>query len=44
MTAALHPIQCKDLYFAAKGEGRHAFCPDLKCHNANVEKYLRHGG
>ncbi len=42
LAAALHPIACKDLYFAARGEGRHAFCPDLKCHNANVEKYLRH--
>jgi UPF0755 protein len=37
--AALHPLPCRDLYFVARGDGTSAFCPDLVCQNANVQKY-----
>jgi UPF0755 protein len=37
--AALHPIACRDLYFVAKGNGTHAFCPTLECHNQNVQHF-----
>ncbi len=39
LEAALHPSQCQDLYFVAKGDGTHAFCPTLVCHNANVKRF-----
>ncbi|MHB1846859.1 MAG: endolytic transglycosylase MltG, partial [Deltaproteobacteria bacterium] len=39
LVAALHPEVCPDLYFVAKGNGTHAFCPTLVCHNANVKRY-----
>jgi UPF0755 protein len=39
MRAALHPMQCKDLYFVSRNDGTTAFCPDLKCHNQNVRKF-----
>ncbi len=41
--AAMHPLDCEDLYFVSKNDGTSVFCPDLKCHNAAVEKYQRHG-
>lgn len=42
--AAMNPLDTKDLYFAAPpGKGTSIFCPDLKCHNAAVDKYLRGG-
>jgi UPF0755 protein len=48
LQAALHPLPCKDLYFVARGNGSSVFCPDLRCQNANVEKYQvapsRHAG
>ncbi len=39
LEAAFHPAPCRDLYFVAKGDGTHAFCPTLVCHNQNVERY-----
>jgi len=46
LEAALHPMTCKDLYFVSRNDGTTAFCPDLKCHNKNVQKfqveYFRH--
>ena len=37
--AALNPIECDDLFFVSRNDGTHAFCPDLKCHNENVQKW-----
>jgi UPF0755 protein len=46
LNAALHPLECNDLYFVSRNDGTTAFCPTLKCHNANVQKfqieYFRH--
>jgi UPF0755 protein len=39
LQAALNPITCGDLYFVSKNDGTHAFCPDLACHEANVQKW-----
>ena len=39
ITAALDPIECNDLYFVSRNNGTHVFCPDLKCHEAAVEKW-----
>ena len=41
ITAALHPLDCTDLYFVSRNNGTHEFCPDLQCHNAAVEKWQR---
>jgi UPF0755 protein len=40
--AALSPVDCKDFFFVSKNDGTSVFCPDIKCHNAAVEKYQRH--
>jgi UPF0755 protein len=37
--AVLSPGECSDLYFVSKNDGTHTFCPDLKCHNAAVQKW-----
>ena len=46
LEAALHPLPCKDLYFVSRNDGTTVFCPDLQCHNRNVQKfqvdYFRH--
>jgi UPF0755 protein len=39
LRAALHPDECKDLYFVSRNDGTHVFCPDLACHNAAVQKW-----
>ena len=39
LVAALHPTDCKDLYFVARGDGTSAFCPTFACHDKNVQKY-----
>ncbi len=39
IAAALSPIECNDLFFVSRNDGTHVFCPDLKCHEANVEKW-----
>jgi UPF0755 protein len=41
LQAALHPIDCHDLYFVSRNNGTHVFCPDLKCHEAAVQKWQR---
>jgi len=41
LQAALHPIDCDDFFFVACGGGRHAFCPDFKCHDKNVDRCQR---
>jgi UPF0755 protein len=48
--AALDPIDCDDLFFVSRNNGTHVFCPDLKCHEAAVDKWqkeffrAKHGG
>ena len=46
MVAALHPLVCNDLFFVSKNDHTHVFCPDLACHERNVQKwqveYFRH--
>jgi UPF0755 protein len=39
MDAALHPIECNDLFFVSRNDHTHVFCPDLKCHEAAVQKW-----
>jgi UPF0755 protein len=39
LDAALHPISCPDLFFVSRNDHTHVFCPDLKCHEANVRKF-----
>lgn len=39
LDAALHPADCKDLYFVSRNDGTTVFCPTLTCHNANVKKF-----
>jgi UPF0755 protein len=39
LSAALHPTECKDLYFVSRNDGTHVFCPDLACHSAAVRKW-----
>lgn len=39
LRAALSPIDCDDLFFVSRNDGTHVFCPDLKCHQANVQRW-----
>ena len=39
LQAALHPSQCSDLFFVSRNDGTHVFCPDLRCHEAAVQKW-----
>jgi UPF0755 protein len=39
MDAALHPVECNDLFFVSRNDHTHVFCPDLKCHEAAVQKW-----
>ena len=39
LDAALHPAACEDLFFVSRNDHTHVFCPDLKCHEANVRKF-----
>lgn len=39
LEATLAPDDCRDLYFVSRNDGTHVFCPDLKCHNAAVQKW-----
>ncbi len=39
LAAALHPSECRDLYFVSRNDGSHEFCPDLACHNAAVKQW-----
>lgn len=39
LDAALRPLECSDLFFVSRNDRTHVFCPDLKCHEANVRKW-----
>lgn len=39
LAAALHPIACDDLFFVSRNDHTHVFCPDLRCHERNVQKF-----
>jgi len=39
LRAALHPDACDDLFFVSRNDGSHVFCPDLRCHEAAVQKW-----
>ena len=39
LDAALHPMECSDLFFVSRNDHTHVFCPDLKCHETNVRKF-----
>jgi UPF0755 protein len=39
LRAALDPPDCDDLYFVSRNDGTSVFCPDLKCHNAAVQRW-----
>jgi UPF0755 protein len=40
--ATLNPLECRDLYYVSRNDGTSVFCPDLKCHNAAVDKWQKH--
>ncbi len=40
--AAVHPLATDDLYFVARGDGRHVFSATLSAQNAAVQRYQRH--
>ncbi len=42
--AALNPIDCPDFFFVSRNDGTSVFCPDMKCHEAAVDKFQRRGG
>ena len=37
--AALAPATCSDLFFVARNDGTHVFCPDLACHEQAVRTW-----
>jgi UPF0755 protein len=39
LRAALRPDTCDDLFFVSRNDGTHEFCPDLRCHEAAVQKW-----
>jgi UPF0755 protein len=39
LRAALRPSDCRDLFFVSRNDGTHVFCPDLRCHEAAVQKW-----
>jgi UPF0755 protein len=39
LRATLAPEECRDLYFVSRNDGSHVFCPDLRCHQAAVQKW-----
>ncbi len=39
INAALHPLDCTDLFFVSRNDGTHIFCPNFQCHNAAVQKW-----
>ena len=39
LRAALHPSDCDDLFFVSRNDGTHVFCPDLRCHEAAVQRW-----
>lgn len=41
--AALNPVDCPDFFFVSRNDGTSVFCPDMKCHEAAVDKFQRQG-
>jgi UPF0755 protein len=39
LQAALHPLDCDDLFFVSRNDGTHIFCPTLDCHEAAVRQW-----
>jgi UPF0755 protein len=39
LRAALRPSECSDIFFVSRNDGTHVFCPDLRCHEAAVQKW-----
>jgi len=39
LRAALRPSVCNDIFFVSRNDGSHVFCPDLRCHEAAVQKW-----
>jgi UPF0755 protein len=39
LQAALHPLDCDDLYFVSRNDGTHVFCPTIECHTAAVQQW-----
>jgi UPF0755 protein len=39
LQAALHPLDCDDLFFVSRNDGTHIFCPTLGCHEAAVRQW-----
>jgi len=39
LEAALHPLDCEDLFFVSRNDGTHIFCPTLECHEAAVDEW-----
>jgi UPF0755 protein len=39
LAAALHPLDCEDMFFVSRNDGTHIFCPDVQCHERNVQKW-----
>jgi UPF0755 protein len=39
LQAALHPLDCDDLFFVSRNDGTHIFCPTLACHEAAVQQW-----
>jgi UPF0755 protein len=39
LQAALHPLDCDDLFFVSRNDGTHIFCPTLECHETAVRKW-----
>ncbi len=39
LEAALHPLDCEDLFFVSRNDGTHIFCPTLECHEAAVQEW-----
>ena len=39
LRAAVHPAVCNDLFFVSRNDGTHEFCPDLRCHEAAVQRW-----
>jgi UPF0755 protein len=39
LEAAVHPSACDDLFFVSRNDGSHVFCPDLRCHEAAVQRW-----
>jgi UPF0755 protein len=39
LQAVVQPDTCGDFFFVSMNNGRHVFCPDLRCHEAAVRKW-----